>query len=52
MGLPNRLAELAPDAARWSDAVRVLKVKPREMKKSLCLSADSPKQRAVVYLDR
>lgn len=50
-GLPNRLAELFPEDARWSDAVRVLKVKRKELKKALCLSADSPKQRALVYLD-
>jgi hypothetical protein len=50
---PNRLAELAPDAARWVDAVRVIDLPlPGDPKAVLTLWASALDQKVLCYLDR
>lgn len=50
---PNRLAELAPDAAQWAHAVRVIDVPEAPVPEAtLALWASSLDQRVLCYLDR
>jgi hypothetical protein len=45
----NRLADLLPEEAKWSDVVRVIDVPAGPGRRPLLLNADSLKQRAVCY---
>ncbi len=45
----NRLAELLPDEAGWSEVVRVVDMPAGPGRRTLILNADSLKQRAVCY---
>lgn len=48
--LPNRLTELAPDAARWSEVVRVIEGADLQNGQCLRLHANHLTQRAVCYV--
>jgi hypothetical protein len=50
--MPNRLADLLPDAASWAHAVRVLDATGLPGGAVLTLSADTLKQRVLCYLAR
>jgi len=46
----NRLADLVPEEAGWSDVVRVIDIPEAPGGRALYLNANSPGQRAVCYL--
>ena len=46
----NRLADLVPEEAEWSDVVRVIDIPEAPGGRALYLNANSPGQRAVCYL--
>jgi hypothetical protein len=50
-GSPNRLAELLPEAAQWSHAVRVIDL-PNAPDETLTLWASAIEQRVLCYLQR
>ena len=53
MSSPNRLAELLPDDARWSEAVRVIDLAPSAHAGAVArLTADALSQQVICYLDR
>ena len=49
-GLPNRLTELLPDAARWTEVVRVIAAPTLGGAGAIELHADSRRQRALAYV--
>jgi len=49
---PNRLTDLAPDAAEWADAVRVIEPNHVADVRGLVLHADTLKQEVLCYLER
>ena len=52
MSSPNRLAELFPDDARWSEAVRVIDLTPSAHAGAVArLTADALSQQVICYLD-
>ncbi|MCX7008850.1 MAG: hypothetical protein NTY53_16660 [Kiritimatiellaeota bacterium] len=51
MGAPNRLLELAPEATRWAEVVRVLDARTLGGA-TIELHADSRRQRAIAYATR
>jgi len=47
--VPNRLADLVPEAAGWSQVIRVAEVSDLEPSSTIYLNADTMKQRSICY---
>ena len=50
--LPNRLAELLPEAADWAKAVRVIEAADLGVSRTVRLHANTLKQKVVCYLEQ
>jgi len=49
---PNRLIELLPDAAAWSEAIRVVDTFDVDHDGTIYLNADAMRQRAICYREK
>jgi len=49
---PNRLTDLVPDAAEWTEAVRIIESHDLPDACALVLNADALKQEVLCYLER
>ena len=52
MAAPNRLTNLVPDAAEWTEAVRIIEPHDLPDACALVLNADALKQEVLCYLER
>ncbi|MBD3347218.1 MAG: pyruvate, phosphate dikinase [Chitinivibrionales bacterium] len=52
MSSPNRFPELLPDAASWSECIRVIDFENFDSKRNICLNVNALTQEGVCYIDR